>query len=267
MILFYSASGNTEYVARTLAKMLGDECIDLLDRIKKSDFTRIYSKKPFVICTPVYVCDMPFFIRNYIKKLPFRGSREVYYVFTSGGYAGISGLSAKKLTKRKNMIYKGHAELKMPSNHIVSNAYPETEPDECIKRIKDCTAKAAEIADTIRQHGRLRARHIFLFEKAIAVPVGYYWIRYKQPSKDFYTTDKCVGCGKCSRLCPVNNIEMYKKRPVWKAPCAHCMACISNCPFEAIEYADITQKKIKYNISKYTDMTKLRKSQTRRQVQ
>ena len=65
------------------------------------------------------------------------------------------------------------------------------------------------------------------------------------------SADKCVGCGKCSRLCPLNNIEMTDRRPVWKKPCAHCMACILNCPFEAIEYGSITQKKEKYNISHY----------------
>ena len=31
------------------------------------------------------------------------------------------------------------------------------------------------------------------------------------------------------------------------------MACIGNCPFEAIEYGDITQNKVKYNIKKYLD--------------
>lgn len=251
MVLYFSASGNTEYIAKLIAKALDDECVNLLERIKKQDYTRVCSKKPFVICTPVYVCEMPRFVRDYIKRLPFRGNRNVYYVFTSGGYAGISGALARKLTLRKKMIYNGHAELKMPSNHIVSDAYPPTEPDDCRRRIKTATRAVREITETIKNGGKLRARHIFLFEKALALPVNVIWTKYKQPSKDFFTTDKCVGCGKCSRLCPINNIHLENKRPVWEKPCAHCMACILNCPFEAIEYADITQKKDKYNIKKY----------------
>lgn len=33
MILYFSATGNTEFVAKQLAKRLDDECINLLDRI------------------------------------------------------------------------------------------------------------------------------------------------------------------------------------------------------------------------------------------
>ena len=94
MILYFSASGNTEYIAKLLAKELDDECIDMNECIRTDDYTRVFSKKPFVICTPVYVCDMPTFVREYIKRLPFRGNRKVYYVFTSGGYAGMAGTTA-----------------------------------------------------------------------------------------------------------------------------------------------------------------------------
>ncbi len=251
MILFFSASGNTRYIASLLAEALDDECLDLNERIRTHDYSPVCSEKPFVICTPVYVCEMPRFLHEYIKRLPFRGNRNVYYIFTSGGYAGIAGTLARSMTRKKDMIYKGHAEIKMPTNHIVSDAYPPTEPDECRKRIAEAEKRIPDIAETIMSGGKLRARYVFLFEKLIILPFNPIWVRYKQPSKDFYTTDKCVGCGKCSRLCPVNNIVMENKRPVWQAPCAHCMACILNCPFEAIEYGNITQKKDKYNIKKY----------------
>lgn len=254
MVLYFSASGNTEYIAKLLARELDDECEDLLEPIRTQDFTKVCSKKPFVICTPVYVCEMPGFVRDHIKRLPFRGSRKVYYVFTSGGYAGYAGGLAKKITRRKNMIYMGHAELTMPSNHIVSNAYPETRPEECRRRIRESTERIASIAKTIKEGGQLKSRHVFLAEKLIILPVNPFWVRFMQPSKDFHATEKCVGCGKCSRVCPINNIHMEQKRPVWEKPCAHCMACILGCPFEAIEYADITQTKEKYNIRKYVDM-------------
>jgi MinD superfamily P-loop ATPase len=54
--------------------------------------------------------------------------------------------------------------------------------------------------------------------------------------KKFYTTDKCVGCGKCAESCVLNNITLENGRPVWHGHCTHCMACICGCPTEAIEY-------------------------------
>ncbi|SDB45128.1 4Fe-4S dicluster domain-containing protein [Ruminococcaceae bacterium FB2012] len=251
MVLYFSASGNTRYIAQLIARRLGDDCIDLGGRIRAGDYAPIRSEKPFVVCAPVYICEMPRFVRDYLKRLPMRGNRQVYFVFTSGGYAGMSGSLAARLVKRKKLIYRGHAEVKMPGNHIVSDAYPQPSPEECLRRIESATKQARQIAAVIRRRGTLKARHVFLAEKLIILPFNSLWSRYGQPSKPFYTTDKCVGCGKCSRLCPLGNIEMKDRRPVWKGPCAHCMACILNCPFEAIEYGNITQKKEKYNISHY----------------
>ena len=105
MIFYYSATGNTEFVAKELAKRLGDECIDILERVKNEDYTPLKSDKPYVICAPVYVCEMPRFMASYLKKQEFTGSKEVYFVFTSGGYCGISGPLAKKMFKKKHMIY------------------------------------------------------------------------------------------------------------------------------------------------------------------
>lgn len=251
MILYYSASGNSMYIAKLLARYLKDDCLDLNKRIKEHDYTKVCSEKPYVICCPVYVCEMPRFLRDYLRRLPMGGCRDVYFVFTSGGYAGMSGSLAKGLVRKKGMNYKGHAELTMPSNHIVSNAYPPTLPPACRKRIADSTAKTRKIAACIKHGGRLTARYVFLFEKAIILPFNSFWTKYMFFSRDFYTTDKCIGCGKCARLCPISNITMENRKPVWGERCAHCMACILNCPFEAIEYSNITQVKDKYNIRKY----------------
>ncbi|MBQ9408137.1 MAG: 4Fe-4S binding protein, partial [Clostridia bacterium] len=49
-------------------------------------------------------------------------------------------------------------------------------------------------------------------------------------------TDKCKGCGKCKRNCPVSAIsgEVKKVHSIDKTKCIKCGACQSNCPFGAI---------------------------------
>ena len=54
--------------------------------------------------------------------------------------------------------------------------------------------------------------------------------------KKFRALDSCIGCGKCARLCPVNDIVLEGGKPRWLGRCIHCMACICACPKEAIEY-------------------------------
>ena len=48
--------------------------------------------------------------------------------------------------------------------------------------------------------------------------------------------DKCKGCSKCARNCPVNAITGKIKQPftIDTNKCIKCGACQENCPFDAI---------------------------------
>lgn len=256
MVLYFSATGNTEFIAKELAKRLDDGCLNLLSRIKENDHTPIHSEKPLVICAPVYVCEMPRFLAKYLKEQSFTGSSDVYFIFTSGGYCGISGALAKKMFRSKGMQYHGHAEFKMPRNYVANDSYPMLEKDEVEKRILDCLHQLKDVAATILEKGKLTARHIYFFEKAVTLPFNPVWCKYKLTAKDFYATDACLGCGKCEKLCPLNNIQIENKKPVWGKNCTHCMACIGNCPVSAIEYGTITIDKERYNFKKYKYVVK-----------
>ena len=59
--------------------------------------------------------------------------------------------------------------------------------------------------------------------------------------------EKCKGCGKCARLCPLGNIRMEEGRPHWGDRCTHCMACLCGCPTGAIEYGRATKGKERYH--------------------
>ena len=251
MVLYFSATGNTEFIAQELAKRLDDECINLLDRIKTQDHTPLHSEKPYVICAPVYVCEMPRFFRKYLKEQPLTGSKDVYFIFTSGGYCGPSGVLAKSLVTGKKMVYRGYTEFQMPRNYVAGEAYPMLEPPETEERIRGSWRQLDQVASDILTGNKLTARHVYFFETLITVPFNPVWCKYKLTAKEFYVKDSCVGCGKCKKLCPLNNIDLVDKKPVWADRCTHCMACIANCPKDAIEYGNVTQNKERYTFGKY----------------
>ena len=255
MVLYFSATGNTRFIAEELADRLGDETINLLNRIRHKDHSPIRSEKPFVICVPVYVCEVPSFIADLIRSTPFEGNKNVYFIFTSGGYSGISSFLARRLVKRKGLNYMGSADFKMPRNYIANNTYPELSVSEIKQRIEDSYKLIPEIAGLIADEQMLikRSKHVWLFELIITIPFTPVWTRIKQGVKKFRVDDRCIGCRKCANLCPVNVIRSDENgRPVWDAKmCAHCMSCIQNCPTEAIEYGDITPSKKRYTFDRY----------------
>lgn len=252
MILYFSATGNTKLMAQTLAKRLDDEAIDLLSRIKKNDYSEIHSARPFVICAPIYVSELPSFVSDYLKKVSFSGSQDVYGIFTNGGYSGVAGGQLKGIIKRKNMNFKGYAEFKMASNHITNKSHKIIDSEEIKARIETSLSKAEEIAQVILHGAPFKNRHIFLLEYLVTLPVAPVLCYFIQDTKGFWVKESCNSCGKCARLCPMNVIEMQEGKPVWNLDrCAHCMSCIQNCPVEAMEYKDITPGRKRYNVSKY----------------
>jgi len=252
MILYFSATGNTRFIARELARRLEDEALDLTVRIREGDHSPISSQKPFVICSPVYVAEPPRFLLSFLRDTPLRGSRDVYFVFTSGGYSGISAFLCRRLAQSKGLRYCGSADFKMPRNYLISTAYPPLETPEIESRIRSACQKLPETAEALRAGGQLSSRHIWLWEILVTLPFVPVWARFRQGTGDFSVTAACISCGKCERGCPLKVIRMRDGKPVWDAPrCAHCMSCIQNCPAGAIEYGRRTQGLERYRFDKY----------------
>ena len=256
MVIYFSATGNTEFVAKELAERLDDECINLIDRIKEKDHSVLHSDKPFIVCAPVYVCEIPRFMAKYLKEQTFTGCKDVYCIFTSGGYCGIAGNLTKKLFEKKGMNYRGHADFQMPRNYTASNMYDMLSPEEVKVRILESYSRIDTVASDIKALRVPECRKPMFFETIAAIPLNPVWSKFMYKTKGFHSTEKCIICGKCVKVCPLNNISLSEGKPVWSKNCTHCMACIGTCPTEAVEYGNITQTKEKYSIYKYNDFLK-----------
>lgn len=244
MVLYFSGTGNTRYVAQALAQLLGDEEVNMVDRMKKGGHQRFYSQKPYVICAPIYAWRFPAVVEGFISRCDLWGSSDVYFVATCASHAGSADKYLKKICEKKKMNYKGFSSVIMPENYIVM--FKPGTNDENAKIIHKANDDIAHIYEHIEGNAFLTDRHKKRFY-AVASSFGntYFYGAFVSSDK-FRTTDKCVGCGLCAARCPLNNITIENGKPVWSNRCTHCMACINGCPACAVEYGNKTVGKQRY---------------------
>lgn len=252
MILYFSATGNTRFLATELARLLGDEIQDLCPRIRAHDLEPLHSKTPFVFLAPTYVCEPPRFFTDYLRKVGLEGTHDVYFVSVSGGYSGVSGALVGRIIQAKGLSFRGFAEVVMPQNYLAGKRHKDHVDQEVEALIARARDEVTHIADAIRERENLPSRHTWLLETLIEVPLNpvLSWMGHRV--RGFRATDACIGCGMCARGCPVCAIEMEDGRPRWHGhTCAHCMYCIQNCPVEAIEYRTVTEGRRRYRADSY----------------
>ena len=78
MILYFTGTGNSEFVARRIAEKTGDEIINLFEKIRTGDYSRISSKTPFVFVVPTYAWQIPHIVRDWTYKV-WRKSQRLFY--------------------------------------------------------------------------------------------------------------------------------------------------------------------------------------------
>ena len=249
MILYFTGTGNSKYCADFLGHRLGDEACDLSERIKKKDFTPFESEKSYIICVPTYAWRAPRVVTDFLVKTELKGSKDVYFVMTCGGEIGKAEKYNKALCYSLGKTYKGTVKVKMAENYLAM--FDVTDE----KREEELMAEAdKELENAVRlimKNENLPAVKEGAIGNLLSGIVNEMFNKYYLTDKKFYVKDSCVSCGLCEKKCPLGNIEVKDGKPLWLGSCTQCMACISYCPKEAIEYGKKSEGKRRYRCRKY----------------
>lgn len=249
MVLYFTGTGNSEFVAKKIAEQLADEVINTNTFIKLGEKQDFASNRPYVFVFPVYLSVMPEILADFIQKCNFTKGQRAYFVATCASEMGATANRCKELCTKKELVYKGTCMVQMPQNYIA--LFRMTQPDECKRRVEAAKPVCKKIASIIKQDGILKGKVASRLEYASTKLVEKLYNGPFTKTKKFYATDACVSCGLCERVCPLNNIEMQDGKPKWKGSCIHCMGCINRCPKQAIEYGTFTIGKERYVCQNY----------------
>ena len=239
MIYYFSGTGNSRWVAETLAEKTGDTTTRIVKRTVQP--LTVHAGETFGLVFPIYAWNMPRMVQDFINNIFIEKGAYTFAVCTCGSEAGYAMRVLHARMPMDNVW-----SLVMPDNYVV--AFHAEQDDVALEKVRGAARKLDAIADCIRA-GRSGEWDVqvgsFPFLKTFVA--GHLFRKYALSAKPFRSTYDCSGCGLCAKECPTENIRVADGMPFWFDTCEQCMACIQKCPKRAIEYGKSTEKHGRYS--------------------
>ena len=255
MLFFFSGTGNTRWVAEQIAQAIGEEQVFIPDAIRdnKYDYT-IDDKETIGFCFPTHGWQPPRIVREFISKLKVE-SRYCWAVTTCGDNMGETMTILNKDLAKVGLRASALFSVIMPESYVcLPFMYTDTEEKEHQK-----IAKARQQLPHIIECIRNRRTGVEELEKGATprlysyVIGGYFNAKMVTDKKFTVDEDVCIKCGKCVKVCPVDNIQGTPPEWIHNGRCTSCLACYHYCPTHAINFGKITRKRGQYYFNKRGD--------------
>lgn len=238
MIFYFSATGNSKYVAERIAAATDDHLVYLRDAIRSRSYQYDVSRESRIgFVSPTYFFGLPSILHFFLEKLTLTGYKDqyVYLVLTCGASTGDAAGQMAKLLKAKGVTLSAQFGVPMVDNYVPLGKLQDRE---AMNRKLD---EAEEYIDEARR--AIRSKGIGDYNRCQGMTPGamtaslYPLYAHGRSTKPFVVTDACVGCGLCQEICPCGAIRITDGRPVWSKPkCVRCLGCLHRCPAGAIHW-------------------------------
>ncbi len=244
MILYFSGTGNSEYVARRISEEINDSLLSITASLMAEHVLRIPKSQVVTFVTPTYAWRIPRVVEAWIKKNTYLKGQKVYFVLTCGSDTGDAGRYLKKLCEEKELEYMGYETIVMPENYLAMFQVPDEEVAKEI--IQQSEPLISKVGEWIHNGEKLPEKECNILDRLKSGLVNDMFYQIFVKTKKFSSNQTCIGCGKCENVCPLHNIVLKNGKPFWNNDCTHCMACITSCPVEAIEYGKRSKGQPRY---------------------
>lgn len=240
MIFYFSATGNSLYVAQRIAAATGDRVASIADAVRGNHFDfSLEDGEAVGFVTPTYFWGIPTPVADFIRwmRLENAGDNYVYHVLTYGMLTGQAHRMMGMQLRAQSLPLDGHFTVRMPDTWTPMFDLSDPAKNQAV------LDKAEGEIDAVIQGIRTKAKG----RPARGIPLAHLYYAYglKHYRTDQFTVeDACTGCGLCQRQCPVSAIALDAdtKRPTWvKDQCACCLGCLHRCPVFAIQYGKNTR--------------------------
>lgn len=246
MIFYFSATGNSKYVATRIAKAINENLISIVDCVENSFYCfNVKPKEKIGIICPTYYLGLPTIVCDFLKDITLiNGYNHYFYLVATYGYTtGHNGEMINNLIKNKGYHLNAQFSVKMPDTWT-----PKYDLS-CTKKIKKINTKAEIQIDNIVDMIQTEKTGNFMKNQIPKFISSFYYKKYEdmRTTNRFNVQASCNSCGLCKQKCPSHAIEIQNNKPVWvKEKCILCLGCLHRCPKFAIQYGNNTQKHGQY---------------------
>ena len=225
-IYYFSGTGNSLYIARKLNGALAHPGELLPIAWYKGEAVVCSEADTIGIVYPIYMGEPPDIVKKFARKLSADNAAYVFAVATYNSHI-INGVSFLSEILRSKLIKLALGEtVNMPGNAI------ESTPEANNERLKASGQRIADIAQKINS-GAIEVQEASpeIVQRALTGKISGPVL-----PTNFKALPSCDGCGICRRVCPMRNIEIVERKPVWGNDCETCLACFHWCPQNAIKW-------------------------------
>ena len=257
MIFYFSGTGNTRWVATTIANAIGEELLYIPDLLRNGRYKfELQEDERIGFCFPTHGWQPPKIVRDFIQKLEIKSEGHFCWALTTcGDNMGEAMTILNKDLAKKGLLAETLFSVIMPESYVCL-PFMKTDPEDKEQwKIENAKHQLHHIISIVKD----KKRGIEELEKG-ATPrlysyvIGAYFNKRMVTDKKFTVdVDVCIQCGKCMNVCPVDNIKGTPPKWLHSGKCTSCLACYHYCPVHAINFGKITKRRDQYYFNRRAD--------------
>lgn len=236
--IYFSGSGNTKYaVTRFINEIQDDKNSTDIASIEDNDvIQKIKENDEIIFAYPIYYSNLNKIVRDFINEnKSLWNNKKIFIICTMGLFSGDgSGVSARLFKKYGAQIL-GGLHLNMPDSVADVKALKRKDKEN-IQIIKKSIQKITLSAQRLKDGNPTKEGLGFFYHLAGLFGQRLWFFNktrnYTDKIKIDY--DKCINCQKCTRSCPMHNLNVIDGQVKSSGKCVMCYRCVNNCPSKAI---------------------------------
>ena len=258
MIFYFSGTGNTRWVAGEIAKAIGEELLYIPDLIRQGQYTFTPREgERLGFCFPTHGWQPPRIVRDFIRRLCITKADDAYCwaLTTCGDNMGEAMTILNKELATIGLKAETTFSVIMPESYVCL-PFMKTDPEDKERwKIENAGRQLHHIVSIIKDCKKgIEELEKGATPRLYSYVIGGYFNKKMVTDKKFTVdADVCIQCGKCAKVCPVDNITGTPPRWLHSGKCTSCLACYHYCPVHAINNGGITRKRDQYYFNRRGD--------------